>query len=209
MAWPWEIPFRSLAVTTTWSTSKNWLWTQLHTNHRYGCVYWWHVCDLAPWTEPATRFPQHLNRVRPPIQFTMEIESNNVISSLDILVVKKSSTLAIRVYRKPTHTGRYLNLESSHPPYVKKGLIHSLHKRAITICQDRQDLSREIVNLRHDLQLNDYPWSFIDSVMNSKDSSRQNLERKKPLGFVYIPHVKGLSEKFKPITYRYNNRTFF
>jgi hypothetical protein len=134
-------------------------------------------------------FLNHLNRVRPCIQFTMELESNNVSPFLDVLVVKKDSTLATRVYRKPTHTDRYLKFESNHLPYVKKGLIQSLHKRAITICQDQQDLRKEIVNLRRDLQRNGYPRSIIDSVMNSKGSSQQNQEEKKSVGFVYISHM--------------------
>jgi hypothetical protein len=44
------------------------------------------------------------------------------------------------------------------------------------------------------LQLNGYPQGFIDSVSNSKGSSRPNKEEK-PLGSVYIPYVKGVSEK--------------
>jgi hypothetical protein len=81
---------------------------------------------------------------------------------------------------------------------VKRGLIQSLHNRAPTIYQERQDLAKEISTLRSDLQLNDYRQGFIDSVINSKGSSRLN-EEQKPLGFVYIPYVKGVSEKFKRI----------
>jgi hypothetical protein len=48
----------------------------------------------------------------------------------------------------------------------------------------------------------------IDSVINSKGSSRMNKEEK-PLGCVYIPYVKGVSEKFKRIANRFNVRPFF
>jgi hypothetical protein len=102
----------------------------------------------------------------------METESDNAISFLEVLVIRKETTLVTQVYRKPNHTGLYLNFESNHPPHVKRGLIQSLHSRASTICQDRQDLAREINNLRHELQLNGYPKGFIDSVINSKGSSR-------------------------------------
>jgi hypothetical protein len=114
---------------------------------------------------------------------------------------------ATRVYRKPTHTGRYLNFNSNHPPHVKRGLIQILHNRASTTCQERQDLAEEISNLRSDLQLNGYPQGFIDSVINSKGSCRLN-EEQKPLGSVYIPYVRGVSEKFKRIGNRYI-RTIF
>jgi hypothetical protein len=44
--------------------------------------------------------------------------------------------------------------------------------------------------------------------INSKGSSHLNTEEK-PLGFVYIPYVKGISEKFRCIGNRYNIRTIF
>jgi hypothetical protein len=71
-----------------------------------------------------------------------------------------------------------------------------------------QDLAKEMSNLRSDLQLNGYPQGFIDSVINSKDSSRLN-EKQKPLGSVFILYVKSVSEKFKCIGNRYIIRTIF
>jgi hypothetical protein len=136
----------------------------------------------------------------------METESDNAIAFLDVLVVRGKTALTTRVYRKPTHTGRYLNLNSNHPPHVKRGLIQSLHHRASTICHERQDLVKEISSVRRDLQLNGYRQGFIDSVINSKGCSRLTEERK-PLGSVYIPYVKGVSEKFRRIGNRYNIRT--
>ncbi|XP_023718596.1 uncharacterized protein LOC111870496 [Cryptotermes secundus] len=113
-------------------------------------------------SERLQTFFDHLNSLRPSICFTMETESNNAISFLDVLVIREKTALATQVYRKPTHTGQYLNFNSNHPPHVKRGLIKSLHDRASTICQDRRDLAREINNLRHDLQLNGYSKGFID-----------------------------------------------
>jgi hypothetical protein len=84
----------------------------------------------------------------------METESDNAIAFLDVLVVWEKTTLTTRVYRKPTHTGRYLTFNSNHLPHVKRGLIQSLRNRASTICQERHDLVKEIISLRRDLQLN-------------------------------------------------------
>jgi hypothetical protein len=128
---------------------------------------------FAVWPHGSERlqdFFDHLNNLRPSICFTMEIKSDNAVSFLDVLVIREGTALVTQVYRKPTHTGRYLNFKSNHPPYVKRGLIKSLYDRAATICQGRQDLVKEVNNLRHDLQLNDYPRSFVDSVINSRDS---------------------------------------
>jgi hypothetical protein len=46
------------------------------------------------------------------------------------------------------------------------------------MCQERQDLVKEISSLRSDLQLIGYPQGFIDSVINSKGSSRLNKGQK-------------------------------
>jgi hypothetical protein len=52
--------------------------------------------------------------------------------------------------------------------------------------------------LGHDLQLSSYPQGFMVSVINSKGSRCSN-EEERPLGFVYIPYVKGVPEKLKYI----------
>jgi hypothetical protein len=36
----------------------------------------------------------------------METESDNAISFLDVLVIRKVTTMVTQVYRKPTHTGK-------------------------------------------------------------------------------------------------------
>jgi hypothetical protein len=77
----------------------------------------------------------HLNSLRPFIQFTMEVESDSAIRFPNVLVIRKGTTLATKVYGRPTHTGQYLNFRSNHPTRVKRGLIQSLHNRASTICQ--------------------------------------------------------------------------
>jgi hypothetical protein len=78
----------------------------------------------------------HINSLRPSIQFTMEIQSDSAIPFLDVLIIRNETTPVTRVYRTPTHNGRYLNFKSNHPPHLKRGLRQSLHNRASTICQE-------------------------------------------------------------------------
>jgi hypothetical protein len=49
-------------------------------------------------------------------------------------------TLTTKVYRKPTHTGLCLNFNFNHPSHVKRGLVHSCHKRASTICPKNAEI---------------------------------------------------------------------
>jgi hypothetical protein len=99
-------------ATFTWNILRNWLLTQLNTSHRYGCST---LMTFVVWPHGPDRlhnFLNHLNSLRPSIQFTMKRELNNTIPFLDVPVIRKEMTLATRVYRKPTHTGRYLNFKS-------------------------------------------------------------------------------------------------
>jgi hypothetical protein len=93
-------------------------------------VIWPHSPDRSQ------EFFYHTNSIRPTIQFTMETEANNKIPFLDVHVIRKQSSIITTVYRKPTHTGCYLNFHLNHPPHVKRGIIRSLYNRATIICQE-------------------------------------------------------------------------
>ncbi|XP_018565476.2 uncharacterized protein LOC108906646 [Anoplophora glabripennis] len=80
--------------------------------------------------------------------WTMEIEKNSALPFLDVLVERKpDGTLGHRVYRKPTHTDRYLNAESHHHSAQKQGIINTLIHRARIISESRH-LAEELEHLR-------------------------------------------------------------
>ena len=63
----------------------------------------------------------HLNSIRPSIKLTTELEEGGSIPFLDTRVTRKvDGKLSITVYRKPTHTDRYLHFKSHHPTHIKK-----------------------------------------------------------------------------------------
>jgi hypothetical protein len=87
--------------------------------------------------------------------------------------------------------------------------IHAHEKKVYIYIYDHLKITvYEISSLRCNLQQNGYPWGFIDFVINSKGSSHLKREVKS-LGSVYIPYMKGVSEKFKRIGNWYNIRTIF
>ena len=61
----------------------------------------------------------HLNSVDPSIQFTVERGKDRRLSFLDL-----------NVYRKPTHTDKYLAFDSHHPICHKKSVTKTLFMRA-------------------------------------------------------------------------------
>jgi hypothetical protein len=165
-------------ATSSWSIMRNWLLTQ-----RCGSrILWFGLMAHSGYRiSSTTSIVQGLsssslrNRV-------------GVLPFLDVLVIRKRTTLTSKVYKKPTHTGQYLNFTSNHPLCMKSCLIQSLHNRAFTISNE-QDMFNKISSLGRDLQLNRYPQVFTDSVINSKGSSRPNKEQK-PLGSVYMPYAR-------------------
>jgi hypothetical protein len=148
--------------------------------------------------ERLQQFLHHLNSIRSTTKLTMEVEANDILLFLDVLLMKRGLKLAMEVYLKPTHTGRYWHFKSNHPHHVKSGRVHGLISQAKVICQDHKDFNNKINNIRHNLLLNEYPQEFVDSSMKP---SRSNCPSSDTIyqGTVIIPQVKGISEKFRCI----------
>ena len=73
-------------------------------------------------------FLSHLNGIiRPSIQFTMEEEQDQQIAFLDVLVKREGNKLSTAVYRKKTHTERYLNFRSHHHLWTFTGVVKTLN----------------------------------------------------------------------------------
>ncbi|GJQ72970.1 hypothetical protein Trydic_g1609 [Trypoxylus dichotomus] len=83
-------------------------------------------------------FLQHINRQHANINFTMEIEEDVNLPFLDLLMERTDSNkLGHSVYRKKTHTDRYLHAASHHHPQEKRSLINILSRRAEKISDER------------------------------------------------------------------------
>ena len=103
-------------------------------------------------------FHQHLNITNPSIFFTAKTEKNNTIPFLDVLIIKEEDgLLETTVYRKPTHTGRYLNFNSYCPRHHVEAVIRTLFKRAETHRSNLALRVEEACKLMVDLSRNDYP----------------------------------------------------
>ena len=107
-----------------------------------------------------------LNSLSTSIKFTLEKENNNVLPFLDVLVVRdKQGRLITKVYRKNTHTIRYLPFKSNNPVNIKKSVVTCLFKRAHEI-SGGEELQKERKIIYEVLQLNSYPPSFISKCEN-------------------------------------------
>ena len=75
------------------------------------------------------RFLEFVNGLRQSIKFTVEFEVE-VLNFLDVTIDRRKEAVTFSVFRKPTHTNRYLNRTSCHPRGVFKGVVSSLALRA-------------------------------------------------------------------------------
>lgn len=81
---------------------------------------------------------------------------------LDTLIIKNQDDETIRkkIYRKKTHTGRYLNLKSYHRMSHKISAIDALAFRAFVNC-DEEFLQEELNIIKQDFISNGYPSTLI------------------------------------------------
>ena len=135
----------------------------------------------------------HLNAIEPNIQFTVERESNGCIPFLDVSVKKSGNLLTFQVYRKPTHTGRYLNFLSDHPTSHKSSVVSALFRRAITVCSTDKALKEEVDIIKRDLRKNAYPTRFVNNIYK-KLRNPSAAEKAHPSSRMCVPYLRGTSE---------------
>ena len=127
--------------------------------------------------------------------------SEGAIPFLDTL--PKPNEISVSVYRKLTHTDRYLDFKSCHPISAKRAVVRALMDRAENVCSDPVILAKEMEHLNRVLCYNNYPQWMIDKCGKSEQSGplihpETGNEIKKQF-FVWVPYFPGLSESFKKI----------
>lgn len=161
--------------------------------------------------EELQEFLEHLNSLRPSINFTMEKEQNSALPFLDVLVKRQNGHIQTSVYRKPTHTGQYLHQQSNHSAATKEGIIRTLYNRAASICNSEELLQAEVDNLIRDLQQNGYSEKLIrDTITKYKNKTfSQTKDNQQNHTFMTLPYIKGISEKIRRIAKDYNIKVAF
>ena len=150
-------------------------------------------------TNQIALFHDHLNTISSSIKFAKELESEGTLSFLDVAVIwKTDGTLSTDIYRKPTHTGRYLSFTSHHPLNQKLSIARTLYSRANNIISDENEKIQEFYHVSDILKSNGFPshkrsFSF---KTNSVTPQRSNQQLQ---GFTTIPYVQGISEPIKRI----------
>ena len=126
-------------------------------------------------------FHTTLNSIDSHISFTIEEESDQQIAFLDTLVSRKNNTITIDVFRKATHTDRYLDYFSHHDKSHKISTAETLIHRATKLPNTAQG---EIPKSTTSLML--YELTTIPLIL-FLTSSRRN--------FPNHPHMPSLHQK--------------
>ena len=104
------------------------------------------------------------------------------------------SLLSTTIYRKPTHTNRYLHYTSHHPKHQKLTVAKTLLNRVNTHITDNTQKNSELQNIRSTLRLNGFPTrtTFLTSRQPRSQNTRYNH-------FTSIPYIQGTSEKIRRV----------
>ena len=94
--------------------------------------------------EDLHTFVAYLNSVHPRIQWTFEVEKNNVLNFLDVLIKREvDGSFTTSVFKKKL-LDRYLHFSSDHPTKEKLLGLKTLKYRAIKCCSNEKLLKAEL-----------------------------------------------------------------
>ncbi|BHF70018.1 hypothetical protein SprV_0301306700 [Sparganum proliferum] len=140
-------------------------------------------------------FKRELDSVFPQIQFTMEEETNGVLSFLDVQVSRQEDgTLQTGVFRKATDTEKILHYNSNHPLSHKRSCVRTLFHRMHTHCSTEAEKLRERKTLWHLFLANGYPRSFVNKCLYRRHTKTDGEKKQKPEIFRVLPYVRNVSE---------------
>ena len=121
------------------------------------------------------------NDIDPNISFTIELEQDNKIFFLDTLITRLGNDLKVDVFRKPTHTDRYLDFNSHHDLKHKISTARTLIHRAQTLPNTYTGKQDEL-NQTTTLKCNRYPDRIIKQILRDLTPNTPVLSPEKLVG---------------------------
>ena len=125
---------------------------------------------------------------------------------LDVLLDHHpDGSVSTSVFRKATHTGRYLDFDSHHPLAQKLAVIRTLQRRAEVLSSMQEALEEEKAHVADVLLKNGYPkWHVRQCLNPPKVMGRADEE---PRATISIPYVHGVSHALKRVLEQFQIRT--
>ena len=128
------------------------------------------------------RFLVFINGLNSNFVFTQELEDNCSLPFLDILINRKEDgSFMFGVYRKLSHTGKYLDYDSLNPYAHKRSVLMLLVYRALKICS-KETLDHELETVTKMLTDNGYPLRMIKQIIwQRKRQHHKNMQQQNHL----------------------------
>ena len=151
----------------------------------------------------VSSFHDTLNSIGTNTSFTIETECNGKIAFLDTLVSRRNGATVVDIYRKPTHTDRYLDYRQ------KASTASTLLHRALSLPNSSEGKKRELNYVHAALESKGYPSKFIKIIhVKRTRSSTTNVSPEELVGmffkmveptesrksFASLPYIKGVTE---------------
>lgn len=173
--------------------------------------------------ENLDSFVNSLNAFHNTIKFTYEVENDNKLPFLDTLVIKKDKKIEFDIYRKPTHTNRYITNDSFHPPEQKRAAFHGMIYRLLNTPLSKENYQKELDYIKQTAVFNGYSSKLIENMLK-KATKKRNKKLKTTLQpiakenqeFISITHSKfskNIKKTFKinsnkTITFKTKNKLY-
>ena len=145
-----------------------------------------------------------LNSIDPQIKFTVEEEHNGQLSFLDTLVTRDNGFLITNVYRKPTHTDKYLDYTSHHDKNHKVSRLSTalpLLHRAATLPNTNEGKQAESKHVIDALVTNGYPRNFIREVEKKRMLTQDVTPSPEKLVRVFFESVEPSTKEYAVLPY--------
>ena len=168
-------------------------------NCRFHILFWKRyvddiLCSLEK--DDISKFLLYINSINNNIKFELEIEENRNLNFLDIKIMKREEgLLSFGIFRKRTHTGKYLDFKSNNPETHKRAVALTLFNRSKIICDSTTEKEKEDLFIKSQLKKNNYPTSFIKDCYNKINSDIYKTKEKDNFKYIKVPYIKGTTER--------------
>ena len=105
------------------------------------------------------------------------------------------------VYRKPTHTDKYLSFNSHHPRSHKRSVVATLFQRAENLTSNNDARENECQYVTNILKENNYPKSFLYDCLRRPTLTHCNSPEGDSAvkGFAIVPYIQGIAEPIRRV----------
>ena len=103
------------------------------------------------------------------------------------------------VYRKPSHTDKFLSYDSHHPVSHKRSVAKTLLQRAESLTSNSDSQANEREYVLNVLSENDYPKRFLNDSLKPPVCKNQNNSEgdTSAKGYAIVPYIRGVTEPIK------------